>query len=97
MRRDMEKIIISQEIDAYYPSLTLEAVMCFISDMVGEFHISYSARAVLHDLDLLTPSGNLRKKAKRILAIYHHNKFYKQNAGVVLIKPGNRLDLQEDS
>lgn len=85
-----EEIKPSLEIWNYFKGdITSLQVVTYIADIIGGYHVSYSAKELLKDLKLLTKKGRPTKEARRLVAWYLHEKYHRSINPLVVIDPTN--------
>ena len=67
--------------------ITPLSVCSAIADVLGGYHISYTAREVLKDLSLLDKKGKPNKKAREALCSYLHHNFHKSTPPLKIVGP----------
>jgi hypothetical protein len=58
-----------------------------LADINYGYHISYSAKELLKDLDLIKKDGCPNKKGKEVISHYLHEKYHRNVEGVKIIIP----------
>lgn len=67
-------------------NITDLSVCSAIADMLGGYHISYTAKEVLKDLGLLTTKGRPNKKARMALSSYLHGMFHRGKSELIIVR-----------
>lgn len=75
-------------------NITPLMVVSALADVLGGFHISYSARELLEDLGLLTRSGAVNKNGRLALSAHLHYEYHKSTEPLIIVSP---YDIGENS
>lgn len=83
-----DEIAPSKSIWLYYDGdISIEQIICHISDLVGGWAISYSATELLKDLKLLTKKGTPTMEAKRLMSSQIHEQYFRKRYDAILVNP----------
>lgn len=70
-------------------------VACGLADRIAGYHISYSMKELLRDLDLLTKDDLPNKKGRKVIGHYLHEKYHRNIEGIKIINPFEEIKTQE--
>lgn len=83
------KLYPSKEIYDYFKgNITSLQVVCYLSDSIAGFGISYSAKELLKSLNLLSEDGKrVNKQGKLALSAYLHYEYHKSTEPLIIVHP----------